>query len=151
MKVKRKVTEKQLKALKENGNRFTSENRPDKEKHRQGVIKSWERRKFYEQLFKEFCKPLVLENGEEVDTIKAGLSLIKSSIFGNPKKDKDGKFITKPLTALEKSKLFLDWCEFIGIKESKLNLSSDDESIKSITFEFVDSPERKKEKSNKPE
>jgi len=95
---------------------ITSKNQPSPEAKSEGVKQWWDRRKFKNELFQEFAKPLTPE-GVDTPTFEAGVELYKRAIF-----HKDSGLSIK-----ERADMFIKFCDFVGINEQKINQTSTSE------------------------
>ena len=90
---------------------FSSENQPPKGAASKGQKKWWDRRKFKNELFQEFAKPLTPE-GIEIPTFEAGVELYKRAIF-----HEDSGHSNK-----ERAEMFMKFCDFVGTLNYVINL-----------------------------
>jgi len=122
-----------------NGVEFSKDNRPSSEAVSEGLKAFHERKRMKDEMFAEFAKPLI---GDKAPSFQRGVELYKDAIF-----DPDSR-----ITLKERAELFVKFCDFVGIKESKNSLTGEDgnplEVNNNILVKFVGTKANDEEEEN---
>lgn len=92
---------------------FSADNQPSAQAKSSGTKAWWDRRKFKDELFQEFAKPLLGKDGIEKATFEEGVKLLKKVIF----------YPSEDLSDKDRAELFLKLSLALAPQENKIEAS----------------------------